>query len=143
MRVEPFCAMDLTYQGGFAVVRPYGGEEGTGYGSGDGTVAGGLTGTVRWANHPHRRTDGRMLPDAAGEIRTTDGATVMFRLQGRTVFREVNGERKGGQLLWLLFETDADAHRGLNDDLFVVEGVIDPATLRIRFSVFRCVHEGL
>ena len=143
MRLEPFCVMELGYQGGFGMVKPYGGEEGSGYGAGDGSVTGGLTGQVRWSNHPHRRSDGRMLPDAAGEITTEDGAKVIFRLQGRTVFREVNGQRKGGQLLWLLFESDADAHRALNDELHVVEGVIDSATMRIKFSVFRCVHEGL
>lgn len=143
MRLEPFCVMDLAYDGGVKMVKPYGTEEGTAYGVGTGTVSGELTGTVKWANHPHRRSDGRMLPDAAGEILTADGATVMFRLQGRTTFREVNGERKGGQVLWMLFESDAEAHKELNDALCVVEGVIDSATLRIHFSVFRCVHEGL
>lgn len=131
MKLEPLCEMDLAYQGGFALVKPYGGEEGTGYGTGDGTVSGGLTGNVRWANHPHRRTDGRMLPDAAGEIRTAEGELVMFRLTGRTVFREVNGTRKGGQLLSCLFETDAARLAWLND------------ALRLRLKVFSCVHEGL
>ncbi|GAC1486409.1 MAG: hypothetical protein NVS1B1_01550 [Candidatus Limnocylindrales bacterium] len=142
MKLEPLCEMDLAYQGGFALVKPYGGEEGTGYGTGDGTVSGGLTGNVRWANHPHRRTDGRMLPDAAGEIRTAEGELVMFRLTGRTVFREVNGTRKGGQLLSCLFETDAARLAWLNDALCVVEGVIDDK-LRLRLKVFSCVHEGL
>jgi hypothetical protein len=142
MRLEPFCQMDLAYQDGFALVKPYGGEEGTGYGVGDGSVSGGLVGTVRWANHPHRRSDGRMLPDAAGEIRTTDGDLVMFRLTGRTVFREFGGVRKGGQLLSCLFETSVERLAWLNDALCVVEGIIDDK-LRLKLAVFACVHEGL
>ena len=143
MRLERLCDIQLAYQGGFALVKPYGGEEGPGFGSGDGTVSGGLSGTVRWVNHPRRRSDARMLPDAAGEIRTDDGATLMFRMQGRTVFREVDGKQRGGQLLWLLLETDAERYRELNDALCVVEGVIDSATGRMHASVFRCVHETL
>ena len=34
MRLEPICDMQLSYQGGFSLVKPYGGEEGSGYGQG-------------------------------------------------------------------------------------------------------------
>ena len=58
-----------TYGGKFLVVQPYGSEEGTGYGEGDGTFTGPrLQGKARWVNHPHRRSDGMMLPDAHGVI---------------------------------------------------------------------------
>jgi hypothetical protein len=46
MRLEYVCDMELTYreepayEGKFLLVRPYGGEEGTGYGEGDGTLTG-------------------------------------------------------------------------------------------------------
>jgi len=56
-----------------------------------------MAGQVRWVNHPRRRSDGRMLPDASGIVQTDDGARVMFRMQGRTVFgTNPQGERKGG-----------------------------------------------
>jgi hypothetical protein len=47
---------------GSVLIRPYGGEEGSGYGEGRGTASGErLRGEVVWSNHPHRRSDGRML----------------------------------------------------------------------------------
>ena len=36
----------------FALVRPYGSEEGIGYGEGRGTATGRIEGTVVWSNHP-------------------------------------------------------------------------------------------
>jgi hypothetical protein len=81
MRLEHVCDRELVYReetvysGKFVLVRPYGGEEGTGYGEGDGTVTGPqLRGTVRWVNHPQRRNDGTMVPDAHGVIVTDDHA---------------------------------------------------------------------
>ncbi len=76
MRLEHFCDLQLAYRqeafGEFALVRPYGGQEGRGYGEGDGSVTGEkLSGRVRWVNHPRRRSDGAMLPDASGIIQTT------------------------------------------------------------------------
>src|SRR5207244_5231109 len=71
--------MQLSYQGGFSLVKPYGGEEGSGYGHGDGRAEGPrLAGAVQWANHPRRRSDGRMLPNAGGLVTTQDGAKVTF-----------------------------------------------------------------
>lgn len=98
MRLEPVCEMQLGYQGGFSLVKPYGGEEGSGYGHGDGRADGPrLSGAVQWTNHPRRRSDGRMLPNAGGLVTTQDGAKVTFLMQGRTVFVEnAKGERIGG-----------------------------------------------
>ena len=69
MRLEHLCDMELVYReealygGKFLLVRPYGGEEGSGYGEGDGSVSGSkLSGRVRWVNHPHRRSVERRNP---------------------------------------------------------------------------------
>jgi hypothetical protein len=71
--------MELVYQDAaglgakLRLIRPYGGEKGTGYGGGDGMVTGPqLNGTLRWVNHPHRRGDGAMLPNAHGVVQTHD-----------------------------------------------------------------------
>ena len=79
MRLEHLCDLELAYREmptlgtDFVLVRPYGSEEGTGYGEGDGKVSGPqLSGTVRWVNHPHRRSDRVMLPDAHGVILTAE-----------------------------------------------------------------------
>lgn len=142
MQLEYLCAMELSYreeplyQRNFVLVRPYGSEEGRAYGEGDGTVTGpGLQGRVRWVNHPHRRSDGVMLPDTHGVIMTQDGAAILFSLQGRTLF--VQGE--GQQLLTVLFETDAEAYRWLNTTICVLEGLIggEPPTMRARIYICR------
>jgi hypothetical protein len=85
MRLEHLCDMEFVHQEApglgekFLLIRPYGGEEGSGYGEGDGTVTGPqFQGRLRWVNHPHRRSDGAMLPNAHGVIRTDDDATIMF-----------------------------------------------------------------
>ena len=144
MRLEYLCDMDLVYQQvpgfgtTFLLVRPYGGEEGTGFGEGAGTVAGPrLNGTVRWFNHPHRRSDGAMLPNAHGIIRTDDGAMVMFTLQGRTFFEGGTGK----QLLHALFEAEDERYQWLNSAVCVVEGVIDAERLAMRARVYACQHE--
>ena len=129
--------MHLTYRGGFTLVQPYATEEGSAYGEGDGHVEGPrLRGTVRWVNHPHRRSDGTMLPDAHGVI-ATDQGPVLFDLTGRTGF---SGET-GTQLLAVTFEADADEHRWLNGSMHVLEGVIDAETMVMRAKVYTLVHE--
>lgn len=144
MRLEYLCDMELVYQEApglgakFFLVRPFGSEEGTGYGEGDGSVTGPrLQGTLRWVNHPHRRSDGAMVPDAHGIIRTHDGATVMFSLQGRTFFEGDIGK----QTLLALFEAEDERYQWLNGALCVLEGVIDAERLAMRARIHVCQHE--
>jgi hypothetical protein len=143
MVLEHLCDMELAYRGPFELVQPYGGEEGSGYGAGDGTVTGDkIAGQVSWVNHPRRRSDGRMLPDSGGLIRTDDGGRVIFRMQGRTVFRvNEKGEEKGGQLLSILFESADERYLWLNDAVCVIEGVIDAQAMRMNAKVYACVNE--
>jgi len=142
MRLEHLCAMQLAYReerasgGAFVMVRPYGTEEGTGYGEMDGTVTGErLQGTVRCVNHPHRRSDGTMLPDLHGVIRTNDGVLVMMTVQGRTVFEGENGR----QLLTVIFEAQDPRYRWLNTIWCVLEGVITAQPQPVR--IYMCVNE--
>lgn len=144
MRLKYLCDMDLLYRteplsgSKFVLVRPYGSEEGTGYGEGDGRVSGDrLQGAVRWVNHPRRRSDGAMLPDAHGLIWTDDGAAVMFTLEGRTVF----SENQGRQLLSVLFESEDERYRWLNNTFCVLEGAIDAATFTMHARVYSCVSD--
>lgn len=144
MQLEHVCDMELVYReqplssDKFLLVRPYGGEEGTGYGEGDGTVTGPrIRGSLRWVNHPHRRSDGTMLPDAHGIIVTDDHAVIMFALQGRTVFENDQGK----QLLSVIFEAEAESYRWLNATLCVLEGVIDAERLSMRARVYACTSD--
>lgn len=144
MRLEYVCDMELayreepTYGGKFLVVQPYGSEEGTGYGEGDGTFTGPkLQGKARWVNHPHRRSDGMMLPDAHGVIVTHDGAEIMFTLQGHTFFEDDTSK----QLLLTTFEAEDERYRWLNRSMCVLEGVIDTNTWSMRARIYACMHE--
>jgi hypothetical protein len=141
MQLEYICDMELVYReeplyaNKFLLVRPYGGEEGSGYGEGDGTVTGPrIQGSLRWVNHPHRRSDGTMLPDAHGVIVTHDNALILFTLQGRTVFEQGQGK----QLLSVIFEAEAESYRWLNATFCVLEGLIDSARLQMRARVYAC-----
>ena len=144
MRLEHLCDLELIYREmpglgtKFVLVQPYGTEEGSGYGEGDGQVSGTrLSGSLRWVNHPHRRSDGTMLPDAHGVILTGDGATLLFSLQGRTMFVGDQGQ----QLLRVLFETEAERYRWLNSALCVLEGQIDAVRMGMQARVFVCVSD--
>jgi hypothetical protein len=141
MRLEYICDMELVYReeslytNKFVMVRPFGNEEGTGYGEGDGNVTGTrINGSLRWVNHPHRRSDGTMIPDAHGVIVTHDNAIILFTLQGRTVFEQEQGK----QLLSVIFEAEAESYRWLNATFCILEGLIDGARLRMRARVYAC-----
>lgn len=138
MRLDWLCDMDLAYRSEFTLVRPYGTEEGSGYGEGDGRVEGPrLSGSVRWVNHPHRRSDETMLPDAHGIITTEDGCVVLFSMAGRTSWV---GD-VGVQLLSVSFESEAENYVWLNSAMHVLEGVIDPEALVMRAKIYALVHE--
>ena len=124
------------------MARPYGNEAGIGWGVGEGTVSGErLTGDAKWSNHPRRRGDGAMLPNARGVITTPDGAEVLFDLQGRTVWLERDGGRVGRQLLMALFESEDERYSWLNNTVCMAEGVIDPETLVLHLEIHRCESE--
>jgi len=143
MRLDLLGEMELVYRDSsfgekFILARPFGGEEGSGYGEGEGTIKGErINGTLRWVNHPHRRSDGSMLPDAHGIIKTADGAIVLFVMQGRTVWV---GEA-GRQLLSVTFESQDERYKWLNNTYCVLEGAIDSVALKMRSRVYLCISD--
>ncbi len=140
MRLEQLADLELSYTTEFLLVQPYGGEEGSGYGEGEGRIEGeAIRGSVRWVNHPRRRSDTAMLPNTDGFIRTDDGALLMFHLDGRTIWSE-DGSR-GFQSLRVVFETDDERLRWLNDALCVLEGVVDPVRLLMSAKIYVCRNE--
>lgn len=141
MQLEPLFEMELDYEGGFFVMAPYGEREGSGYGDGRGRVAGDhLDGSLRWSNHPHRREDGVLVPDAHGVIETDDGARIIFHLTGYSSLIEGFPNLRA-IVSPATFETDDDRYRWLNDVIAVGEGVIDFETLRLRLRYYRCAEE--
>jgi hypothetical protein len=134
--------MDLRYTSPFKLAIPYGGGDGSGWGVGEGSVEGQrLSGTAQWSNHPQRRGDGAMLPNARGVITADDGEEILFELSGRTVWVEREGTARGAQLLMTLFESQAEDYKWLNNTVCISEGQIDPNTLVLHLRVFSCENE--
>lgn len=143
MRVEPLFEMELDYEDGFFVLAPYGGAEGAGYGSGRGRVKGErVTGDVRWSNHPRRREDDVLMPDAHGVIETEDGARIVFHLGGYSIAVEGQPDKRA-IVSPATFATDDVRYRWLNDVVAVGEGVIDFQTLRIGLHYYAIVNEAI
>ncbi len=141
MHLEFLFEMELDYEGGFFVMAPYGEREGRGYGDGRGRVFGDrLSGSVRWSNHPHRREDGVLVPDAHGVIETDDGARILFHLGGYS--HPIEGSPKLRVIVSPgTFASDNEHYRWLNDVIAVGEGLIDFETLRLRLRYYACIGE--
>ena len=69
------------------------GLEGLGFGRGDGTVTGEISGTVAWANYPRRREDGVWMPNLRGVITTADGSDLLIAVHGQSVQEKDSGRR--------------------------------------------------
>jgi hypothetical protein len=136
MRLDLLCQFDWSYETGsrldapgYELVSAYGTDEGLAYGEGHGRSTGQINGRVVWSNYPRRRSDGRMLPNVRGLIRTDDGAAILFELRGRTIFE---GEQPGRQNLVGWFEAEDERYRWLNDVVCIAEGRIDDDGMCIR-----------
>ena len=120
--------------------RPYGGEEGIGFGQGDGSASGELEGTVVWANHPRRREDGVWTPNLRGTITTGEGDEILVSLHGQSVEEKAPG-RFRAILGRIELTTDTERWRWLNTCFLVGEGEIDEEREDWWLDVFVCVNE--
>ena len=119
MRLEPHCRLSMRYVDS-AWARPYGGEEGAGFGTGDGSVSGDvLRGTLRWANYPRRREDGVWTPNVRGVIDTDDGAAVLLSMHGQSVEQQLEEGARRAILVRLELTSDAEHYRWLNTTFVV------------------------
>jgi hypothetical protein len=140
MRLEHVCDVELNYLNDFVMARPYGTEEGAGYGDGDAKLSGPrLEGTARWSNHPRRSSDGVFWPDLHGVVSTNDGADLLLTLQGRSDWSE-DGETSW-QLARVTFMTDDERYGWANDSFCVAEGVYHAEDDKFLVRVFSCVNE--
>ena len=120
--------------------RPYDGEEGRGFGSGDGAVTGEIQGTVVWANYPRRREDGVWTPDLRGVITTDDGSDVLMSIHGQSVEERAPGNRRA-ILARVELTTEAEPYRWLNTCFLAGEGEIDEERENWWLDVYVCVNE--
>ncbi len=145
MRLEPLCEMRLAYEmdegigSKFVLMRPFGSEEGAGFGGGDGTVTGvKLNGSVRWMNYPHRRSDSSMIPHVTGVITTDDGVQIVFALDGgRAHFEGAHAD----QMLLVTFTAEDVRYRWLNDAFCVLEGIYNAQPMDMTMLVYQCINE--
>jgi hypothetical protein len=125
MRLDYLCDLQITLNESQAMVKPYGGEEGSLFVLGSGIIDGKrLRGTVRCVNHARRRSDGTMLPDLHGVITTNDDIIILFHMQGLTSWLPSPEGPKGNLVSWITFETDAEEYRWLNNAPCVLEGAV-------------------
>lgn len=145
MRLEHVCDMELAYQGAFVLSQPYGSLEGAGFGIGAGVVSGDrLAGTVRWVNHPRRRSDGSMLLDAHAVITTEEGCDILCSWQGRAASPGASRPplaAGGTQVLAALFEAEDARYHWLNQLVCVAEGHLHPETLRLQLRIYACLSD--
>lgn len=141
MRLERLCRVDAKYAPGAAWVRPFGGQEGAGFGQGGGQVTGPhLAGALVWANHPRRREDGVWCPDARGAIATSDGARVLITLQGYSLAVDTPNVRRA-LLVAVKFASQHERYRWLNSALGIGEGEIDEETEAWWVDIYAAVNE--
>jgi hypothetical protein len=141
MRLEPLFRLSMQYAEA-AWLRPFGGAEGAGFGSGDGTVSGGVVrGTARWANHPRRREDGVWTPNLRGVITTQDGADILISIHGQSVEQATDDGARRTILARLELLTEDDAYRWLNTSFVVGEGEIDEETEAWWIEAYVCINE--
>jgi hypothetical protein len=120
--------------------RPYDGEEGPGFGHGDGNVSGELEGTVTWANYPRRREDGVWTPNLRGAITTSAEEEVLLSVHGQSVEEHAAGARRA-ILARIELTTEAKPYRWLNTAFLVGEGEIDEERENWWLDAYVCVNE--
>ena len=141
MRLEPLFRVSMRYTDAWWA-SPFGGEEGAGFGVGDGTVSGDtLNGTLTWANYPRRREDGVWTPNACGVIRTTDGAEILVSFHGQSVEEQTEEGLLRAILGRYELLTEHDRYRWLNTTFVVAEGEIDEDTEEIWFEAYACIND--
>jgi hypothetical protein len=148
MRLEHLCDMQLSFNEHQAMVRPYGGEEGSVFVAGTGTVSGDrLRGTLYGVNHAHRRSDGVMLPDIHGVITAENNAAILFHLHGlTTAWQPIAEGLRGNMISWISFETEAEQYRWLNHAQCILESSANVIPGRGAFGpwrVYLCINEML
>jgi hypothetical protein len=139
VRLEPFCRISMRYAAS-SWHRPYRGEEGIGFGQGEGSVSGDLEGTVVWANYPRRREDGVWTPNLRGTITTGAGDEILASIHGQSVEERGPGQRRA-ILARVELTTEAERWRWLNTCFLVGEGEIDEGREKWWLDAFVCVNE--
>jgi uncharacterized protein DUF3237 len=83
VKLEALYRVEFTYPEAWAVeLEGPAGTEGQHFFIAEGQCEGRISGRLRGANHPRRRTDQTFVPDFQGVIETDDGASLFFDYRG-------------------------------------------------------------
>ena len=141
MRLDYLCDVEWSYReetaigGAFVRLRPYGTDEGAGFGVLAGMVSGDrLRGSLTCVNHPRVRSDGVFCPDIHGVLQTDDGVPIVCTFRGCTVF----GGPRGDAILGVTFAAEAERYRWVNPAFGLYEGVVNPHP---GGRIYLCVNE--
>ena len=115
------------------------GVEALGFGRGEGTVTGEITGSVVWANFPRRREDGVWTPNLRGVITTNDGGDLLISIHGQSVDEVSSGRR--AILARVEMTTEVEHYRWLNTCFIVGEGEIDEEREDWWIDTYVCVND--
>jgi len=139
MRLEHLFDLDLRYEGEYVVVRPYGGQDGTGYAAGTGRATGPrVEGAVRFSNNPRVRGDGVLLPALDGAIATDDDARLVFSSTG--LGRKEDNGRRFRAVLAMTLESDDERYAWVNESLCIADAVVRGR--HVTMQVHRLLAEG-
>ena len=120
MRLEPLYRVRFTYPESWMVSLEGGWEQHLFLA--EGRCEGSISGHFRGANYPQRRTaEGPFLPDFRAVIEATDGAIIMFGLQGYGRAYPTGRRQIVGSVSHL---SDNDRYRRLNDVMCVCVGEV-------------------
>jgi hypothetical protein len=144
MRLEPLCKLTMRYTQG-SWHRPYGraagqGEEGLGFGHGEGEVAGEIEGALVWANYPRRREDGVWTPNLRGVITTREGEEILVAIHGQSIEENAAGHHRA-ILARVELTTEEGSYRWLNTSFVIGEGEIDEVREVWWLLTYVCVSE--
>jgi hypothetical protein len=144
MRLEPLCKLTMRYDQG-SWHRPYGragaqGEEGLGFGRGEGEVFGDIEGILVWANYPRRREDGVWTPNLRGVISTRKDVEILVAVHGLSVQENGPGNQRA-ILARVELTTEEESYRWLNTCFVIGEGEIDEERELWWLLTYVCVNE--
>jgi hypothetical protein len=97
----------------------------------DGRCDGRLTGRLRGANDPIRRTDETLVPDSQGVIESDDGVAVLFAWRG---YGRAYPPQARQIVLSATHVSDDDRYRWLNDVICVGTGEVRPTELIVEIA---------
>jgi hypothetical protein len=144
MRLEYLCRFRMRYARS-SWHYPYSrgsarGEEGLGFGQGEGQATGEIEGNLVWANYPRRREDGVWMPNLRGYITTKQGHEILVSIHGQSV-EEVPAGRWRAILARVELTSKAEPYRWLNTCFVVGEGEIDEESEEWWLTTYVCVNE--